>query len=132
MSAVDRGLVLAIAARVVPPSAALDAAERESALALIEHAIAIRPRPVRRQLALFLRLVRWLPVLRYGRPFERLEAPAQDAVLRWLQQAPLVALRRGFWGLRTLMVLGYYGRPEIGEAIAYRPERDGNARLRAR
>ena len=125
-------MFLAIAKRVVPEIAGLDEAARNEALGLVEHQLAARPAKMRRELALFLNVIRWAPVVRYGRPFERLGAAAQDAVLGWLQDAPILKLRSGFWGLKTLAFLGYYGRPSAGAAIGYHPSRDGNRLLHAR
>ncbi len=121
---------LAIAARVVPEMAGLDAGARHEALALIEHQLAGRPATMRRELALFLSVIRWAPVMRYGRPFDRLDAARQDAVLGWLEDAPVAKLRSGFWGLKTLAFLAYYGRPAAGDAIGYRPSPDGWAAKR--
>lgn len=123
---------LAVAHRVVPEMAGLDDAAQAEALELVEHQLAARPARMRRELALFLRVIRWAPVVRYGRRFDRLDARRQDAVLGWLQDAPIAKLRSGFWGLKTLAFLGYYGRPSAGDAIGYRPSRDGNRLLHAR
>ena len=118
-------MFLAVAERVVPEMAGLGRRARADALALVEHQLAARPEKVRRELALLLTLIRWAPAIRYGRPFERLSPDRQDAVLAWLQDAPAAKLRAGFWGLKTLAFLGYYGRPAAAEAIHYRPSRDG-------
>ncbi len=118
--------------RIAPGMAGLDPGARAQVAAIIAGAIDARPAAVRRQLALFLRLLRWAPLLRYGRPFDRLTPAQQDAVLRWFHDAPVAALRQGFWGVKTLVFMGYYGRTGIGEQIGYRPSRDGNAMLHAR
>ena len=34
----------------------------------------------------------------------------------------MLAVRRGFWGLRTLVFMGYYARPEAAAAIGYRAD----------
>jgi hypothetical protein len=34
-------------------------------------------------------------------------------------------IRVGFWGLRTLALLGYYARPEAAEEIGYTADRRG-------
>ena len=47
-------------------------------------------------------------------------------MLEGLFRSQLTLLRRGFWGLRTLVFLGYYGRPEIGGRIGYQPRRQGD------
>lgn len=124
--------LLLVGERIAPGIAALDPAGRKDVEALIEQAIAARPPRVGRQLALFLQVLRWAPVLRYGRTFERLSASRQDDVLRWFHDAPVRSLRQGFWGVKTLVFMGYYGRPEIGVTIGYRPSRSGNAFLHAR
>lgn len=127
-----RDLFLAIAARIVPESAERDAPARERLVALVEDLLATRPPRMRREFALFLRVIRWLPAIRHGRPLDHLAAPDQDAALRWFQDSPVALFRKGFWGVKTLVFLGYYGRPEIGETIGYRPSRDGNRLLHAR
>lgn len=127
----DVDFLLTVGERIVPGLSVLDEAARESARDIIEHAIAKRPPSLQRQLGIFLHLLRWSPVARYGRRFERLNPARQDAVLRWFHDAPLAPLRHGFWGVKTLICMGYYGRPEAGEEIGYRPSRSGNDFLHA-
>ncbi len=118
--------------RIAPGVRELDPVARARVSAIIADAIDARPPALRRQLGVFLRVLRWGPVLRYGRPYDRLPPAQQDAVLRWFHDAPVTPLRQGFWGVKTLVFMGYYGRPEAGGQIGYRPSRDGNARLHAR
>jgi hypothetical protein len=120
------GFFLAVAARVVPAIASLDEAGRERFAAIVGTALAGRPRPLQRQFALFLGVVRWAPALRYGAPFDRLGPAAQDAVLRWFMNAPAAKLRGGFWGVRALAFMGFYGQPELWSAIRYAPSFSGN------
>ncbi len=122
---------LAVSARVAPRTRALDDAGREELARLVEDALARKGPEVGRRVALFLAIVRWLPILRHGRTFDRLDAERQDAVLARLFRSRIGPLRKGFWGVKTLAFLGCYGRPGAGEEIGYRPSRDGNARLRA-
>ncbi len=119
-------LLLAIGDRVAPGLRQLDADARQHVLAIVDRAIASRSSGLQRQLALFLDLIRWSPIPRFGRRFERLDAARQDRVLRWFHDAPLFRLRRGFWGVRTLIFMGYYCRPGIDDEIRYHPVRDGN------
>jgi hypothetical protein len=127
-----RDLFLALAARIVPESTSLDAEAYGRMLALVEEALSTRPARTVRELALFLRVLRWLPVLRYGRPLDRLGPAVQDAALRWFQDSPVTLFRKGFWGVKTLVYLGYYGRPEAASSIGYRPSTNGNRFLHAR
>lgn len=113
----------------MPAVAELDAAGRERFNAIVGTALAARAPALRRQFALFLSVLRWAPALRYGASFDRLAPAAQDAVLRWLMDAPLAKLRGGFWGLRALVFMGYYGQPETWGAIGYAPSFAGNERL---
>lgn len=121
-----------LAARVVPESATLDDAARNRMVALVEEALAARSPRTLREIALFLFVLRWLPALRYGRPLDRLSAAGQDAALRWFQTSTVALFRKGFWGVKTLVFLGYYGRPEAADAVGYRPSRNGNQFLHAR
>jgi hypothetical protein len=122
-------LLMEVARRVVPETAALDAAGRERFAAIVGNALSDRPRSIRRQFALFLGVIRWAPLLRFGAPFDRLAPGRRDAVLRWLMDAPLGKLRSGFWGLRVLIFMGHYGQPEVWPAIRYTPSFRGNEML---
>jgi hypothetical protein len=127
-----RAFLFTLASRMVPWSVNLTPDRREALLRLIGDALATRPPAMQRQFGLFLGVLRWAPVVRYLRLFDRLDGERQDAVLRWFQDCPLALIRSGFWGVRTLIFLGCYGHPDAGAAIAYTPSTDGNAVLHAR
>jgi hypothetical protein len=118
-----------VAERVVPAVAELDSAARERSREIVSKALCDRPRSVQRQFALFLAAIRWAPLLRYGSRFDRLGPQHQDAVLRFLMNAPIQKLRSGCWGLRALVFMGYYARPEVWPEIGYAPSFKGNERL---
>lgn len=120
----------ALSLRIVPETLTLDAGGQARFCALVDKALASRPLAMRAQLQVFLGVLRWLPALRYGAPLERLAPDQQDAALRWFQSNPVGLLRKGFWGVKTLVLMGYYGRPEAGPAIGYTPSLRGNERLR--
>ena len=120
-----------VAHRVVPESADLDGDGREHFLAIIDRALGDRPPPLRRQIGVFLGLIRWAPLVRFGAPFTRLSPERRDSVLRWLQDGPVALFRKGFWGLKALVFMGYYGRPEVWPKIGYTAEADGRAGLGA-
>jgi hypothetical protein len=124
-------LLLHIGASIVPEVTGLDAEGQRRFRELVGGALAQRPRSMQRQFALFLGVLHWLPALRFGRSFDRLGARQRDAVLRWLLDAPVMRLRSGFWGLRTLVFMGVYGQPQSWPAIGYRPSFDGNQHLHA-
>lgn len=110
----------AIATTVVPPAAELDEAGWARAEALVERALAPRPAAQRRQLRLFIRAVNLLPLARWGRPFTALSPERRGRLLRGLERAPLLLVRRGMWGVRTLAFMGYYGQPDVRDRIGYR------------
>jgi hypothetical protein len=120
----------AFATTVVPEAAALTATTWAEVEGLVEAALAPRSRAMRRQIQLLLRVVEMLPLLRYGRRFTELDAERRTRVVAALSDAPLLLLRRGLWGLRTLALLGYYARPEARAEIGYRADARGwEARL---
>jgi len=125
----DRAFLMCVAGRIVPATASLGAEGRARFAAIVTRALAARPRAIQRQFRLFLALLRWAPVVRFGARFDRLRPERQDAVLRWLMDAPLARLRGGMWGLRALVFMGYYGQPEVWPAIHYAPSFAGNERL---
>lgn len=115
----------AIAATVVPEASALDEAGWSALESLVEKTLERRPASMRRQLVLFVRAIEHLPRLRWRRPFSALGPEERTRFLSGLEHAPVLLLRRGFWGLRTLVFLGYYARPEAAAAIGYRADARG-------
>lgn len=113
-------VLLAAAESIVPRFGGLDATQRAEFTAIIDRAMADRPEPVRRQLRLFLRVLDLAPLLRHGRRFRSLDSARRTRVLEGLQDSPVLLLRRGVWGLRTMVFMGYYGRPEAAAGIGYR------------
>jgi hypothetical protein len=120
-----------LAARIVPETTDLDAAGLSRFFGIIDGALQDRPASVRRQFAVFLGLLRWAPFARYGSPLDKLRAERQDAVLHWFEDCPVSLLRKGFWGLKAMVFMGYYGQPETNELVGYAPEFDGRERLHA-
>jgi len=120
-----RAVFRAMVVTVVPEAKQLDEPGWLAVEALVEDALEFRPRALRGQLQLFLRAIEWLPVVRYGRTFTRLGDMQRSRVLRYLQDHPVERIRCGFWGLRTLAYLGYYGRREGAHGIGYRPDPRG-------
>jgi hypothetical protein len=114
----------AVATTVVPEAAQLTPPEWAEMEAIVTRAVAARPAREQRQLALFLRLLDWLPVLRYGRRLAALDAGRRERFCQFVQRAPLL-VRRGFWAVRTLAFMGYYGRPAAAAAIGYRADPRG-------
>ena len=115
----------AIATTVVPEADSLAPTDWDEVERIVEQAIAMRPATVQRQLASFIRLVNLLPVTRFGRTFIALDGARRARVLRALENAPVLLVRRGFWGLRTLVLMGYYARPAIASGIGYRASASG-------
>jgi hypothetical protein len=115
-----RHVFRAIATTVVPEARGLDEAEWQELERIAEDAIAQRPPAMQRQLATFVRLIELLPATRFGRRFTALDGARRTRVLRALENAPVLLVRRGVWGLRTLVLMGYYARPAAQAAIGYR------------
>ena len=114
-----RPVFRAFVCTVVPQAGQLDEQAWAELETLVEIALQDRPRAMLRQLRLFLRAIQWLCVFRYGRGFTSLSADRQTRVLSHLQDHRIQLIRCGFWGLRTLAFLGYYGRAEAVHAIGY-------------
>jgi hypothetical protein len=126
-----RSIVRAIGITVVPEATRLDEKEWSAIEETVAAALAARPAALQRQFLLFLRIVEWLPALRYGRRFTRLDPPRRARFLAGLQDAPLLLVRRGAWGLRTLLLMGYYGRAAAAREIGYRADPRGWGARRA-
>lgn len=120
-----REIFRAVALTVVPEASALDETGWNALVALVEKTLSKKPAGMQRQLLAFVRAIEHLPRLRWGRPFTALSPEERARFLSGLEHAPLLILRRGFWGLRTLVFLGYYARPEAAAALGYRADARG-------
>ena len=120
-----RPTLRAIAETVVPATSDLEADGWASLDRIVTNAIAARPPRMRRQLALFMHVIEWLPLLRYGRPFSKLNPHRRHRFLESLQDSPFLLIRRGFWGLRTLIQMGYYTQASTLAVIGYRADPRG-------
>ena len=110
----------ALATTIVPEAAELDEDGWAELERIVETALAERPPALRRQLRLLIRMLHLRPILRYGRTFTALDPERRTRFLREIENSRLLLLRRGFWGLRTLVYMGYYARPAAMEVIGYR------------
>lgn len=125
-----RDVFRAFVATAVPEAARLDVAAWDELESLVEGQLRDRPAAMQRQLRLLLRVIEWLPVFRHGRRFSALGPSARERVLAWLQDNPSELIRTGFWGVRTLAFLGYYGRADAVRDIGYRADPRGWEALR--
>lgn len=114
-----RGAFRALTVACVPAAARLDAPGWARAEAVVDDFLAERPASVRRQLLLFVRVLGLLAVFRYGRGLAGLDPERARRLMAGLERSPLLLLRRGTWGVRTLCFMGYYAQPEIRREIGY-------------
>ena len=115
----DTPVFRAVVTTIAPESCALDDQGWRELIAAVEGLLRGRPESLRRQLGLFLGFIQWLPVVRYGRRFTGLKQETRTRVLAHLQNDPIQKVRVGFWGLRTIVFAGYYGRARAAQAIGY-------------
>lgn len=120
-----RAIFHAAAEAVVPELARQPDSVRAEVEAAVERALADRPPGLRRQLVAFLRLLNVVSLLRFGRRLTSLDQARRVRLLTALQDSHVLLLRRGFWGLRTLIFLGYYTRPAAAAEVGWRAHRDG-------
>ena len=121
---------MVVAESVTPEIVSLDSGGRARMAAIIDAALMDCDAITRTQFGTFLTVIRLAPVLRFGRAFDRLDGDRKNAVLRWFQDCPVSILRKGFWGLKVLVFMGYYGQEETWSEIGYAPDFDGRAGVR--
>jgi hypothetical protein len=120
-----REIFRALAVTIVPEAETLDDSGWSALEEIVDEGLASRSDSIRRQLRILVRALNVLPILRFGKTFRSLDAAKRTAFLLAVQDAPLLVLRRGFWGLRTLVFMGFYGREEARAAIGYRADPRG-------
>lgn len=120
-----RATFRAVAVTVVPEASSLGPDAWAEMERVVEQSLAARPASMQRQLITFLRVIEYMPLLRYLRRFTSLSPERRLIVLTGLQNSGRLLFRRGFWGLRTLIYLGYYTRDDVQGALGYRAHRNG-------
>jgi hypothetical protein len=120
-----RGDFRALAVAIVPETVRLNEDGWRAVEAVVEEALASRPAALRRKLLLFLRVLGWISVARFGARPASLDAARLGRLLATVERSRLLLIRRGFWGLRTLVFMGYWTRPESAAAIGYRARPEG-------
>jgi hypothetical protein len=115
----------AIGSVVLPTPEALDPDGWRRAREIIEEALAPKPSKIKRQLRLFLRVVNVLPLPTTGRTLRGLSVPRRTAFLEGLHRSRIQLLRKGLWGVRTLIFMGYYNQPSVRKAIGYAADPKG-------
>lgn len=115
----------AAAQAFVPETAAAGTAAWDALETIVADLLASRPPALRRQFVLLIRLLDLLALVRYGRRLSRLAPGRRGAFLEAVARGPVLVLRRGVWGLRTLVLMGWYGQAEVQRAIGYRADPAG-------
>ena len=107
------------AAVIVPDDAGSAGGAAAEVLEVADRMFARRPAADQKLFATFLTVLERLPLLRYGRPFSRLSLEHRAAVLRWFENNRVARLRQGFFGLKTFVLMGYYGSQNCFGEIGY-------------
>ena len=115
----------AVAETVVRESASLGPEGWRELEAAVEGALATRPEEMQRQLVTFLRVIEYLPLIKRFTRFSRLSIEGRTQILQEFERSGRLLFRRGMWGLRTLVFLGYYTRDDVQGALGYRAHADG-------
>jgi hypothetical protein len=115
----------ALAESFVPETARCSPIEWETLEQIVGKALADRPAALRRQVLLFIRVLDLMARVRLGAPLAAADPIRRRALLDSLARSPLLLIRRGVWGLRTLIMMGYYAQPVVQQAIGYRADPRG-------
>jgi len=121
--------LLELAPILAPGCRDLSDEEKTEMRQIISEAIRGRTTAIRRRLSLFLWLLFRLPIVRYGRPLDRLSDEQGRSFLAWMGRSPILPFRAGLLGIRTLVFMGYYGRKGADATCHFHPMFEGNRKL---
>ena len=108
-------------ARTFIPALARSPSETWDALeSAMTGALASRPAAMIRQLRLLVRVLDWACRVRFGRSLDQVDDARRLQLLQAFERAPVQLVRRGIWGLRTLVFMGYYTQAPVIAALGYR------------
>ena len=120
MESVATPLFSGIASVVVPETADMNEVQWREFYQVIDAALAKRPAKMRRQLRLFLKLLNLISLIRYRKQLHHTRASQRLALLTSMENSRLLVFRRGFWGIRTLVYMGFYANTDTAAALGYR------------
>ncbi len=115
----------AVARAVAPLTGDFDARAWSEAEAVVAEGLAERPAKMIAQVRLFLRVLDLLALLRHARRLRSLPPEKTLGLLGALERSPLLLLRRGVWGVRTLAFMGAHTQPDVADALGYRGDPAG-------
>ena len=120
MESVATPLFSGIAEIVVPETGAMNDTQWREFYSIIDAALAKRPAKMRRQLKLFLKILNLTSLLRYRKQLHYTTPQQRLALLSSIENSKLLLFRRGLWGVRTLVYMGFYANTETAAALGYR------------
>ena len=115
----------ALATVFIPETAAADDAAWSRLEDIVASALAARPPALARQVLLFIRILDGLSLLRYGRGLASLDHPTRTRLVEGIASSRVLLFRRGVWGLRTLVQMGWYAQPQVQASLGYRASAAG-------
>lgn len=119
-SARERRILLALARAAIPAGARTPAAGEET-VDRLDRVLAAAPRLVLLFFRVALRAVEWLPVLRFGARFSRLDAGRAARTLEAWAHHPVATVRLAFKGLVSPLKMAHYSEYAVARAIGYDP-----------
>jgi len=120
----------ALAAVFVPETSDLDEPAWGRLESIVRGALATRPPALQRQVVLFMRILDLLALVRHRGRLAALDPATRTRLVERVGASRLLLLRRGVWGLRTLVQMGWYGQPEVQRSLGYRASPAGWAARR--
>jgi hypothetical protein len=108
------------AAVILPDAEGAPPLEAADIVAIADRALARRPVGDQKRFILFLAMLEWLPLLRFGRSFSELPLDKRARMLESLGESRLSSkFRQGYFGLKTFVLMGHYGRAATFDEIGY-------------
>jgi len=114
----------------IPETATADPVAWSRLEAIVAGALGARPPALRRQVLLFVKLLDLFALIRHGRRLTALDPATRTRLVERVAVSPLLLLRRGVWGLRTLVQMGWYAQPDVQRSLGYRASAAGWAARR--
>lgn len=114
---------------LAPHAAVMDAAGWQAYFEILETAIGERPFQLRVGVRAYVVLLRLAAFPLGG--FCSMPSERRARFLVFFQDFPSALIRAGFWGLRALALMGYYGQLSVAKRLGWAPIADGNKVLHA-
>ena len=104
---------------LIPRSQKFNDVQKQDSIKLVNDFVGKMPAATQRKLSLFFKVINLISVATGSHLFQNLSSEKRTKVMHLFFDSPVGLLRKGFWGVSTLVKLSVFGQPSLYTDIGY-------------